>query len=217
MVERRAHRPRGGRRQPDLVERAFRRIDRLGQPLVLSNEISTVIISWFTMIVDGKEAGRVVGPMSIYRLRQLSSFGRAAFSPRPPPRRTWLPGRERPSCLVRLCAPVGQKRPCCRRLALYSNSPQFSQHAALARRVRALPDPATLGSQGRPSPAATYGGKLNRTSLKHCVTIMQRLLPALLSVWIDHGADEDWGPMCYPPLTPTRGPVPESARPRTPR
>ena len=30
--------------------------------------------------------------------------------------------------------------------------------------------------------AASYGGKLNRTSLKHCVTMMQRLLPALLSV-----------------------------------
>ena len=48
--------------------------------------------------------------------------------------------------------------------------------------------------------AATYGGKLNRTSLKHCVTMMQRLLPAMLLVWIDHGADEDWGPMCYPPV-----------------
>ncbi len=56
--------------------------------------------------------------------------------------------------------------------------------------------------------AATYAGKLNRTSLKHCVTMMQQLLPALLLVWIDHGADEDWGPMCYPPLTTVRGPVP---------
>ena len=28
--------------------------------------------------------------------------------------------------------------------------------------------------------AATYGGKLNRTSLKRCVMMMQRLLPALL-------------------------------------
>lgn len=55
--------------------------------------------------------------------------------------------------------------------------------------------------------AATYGGKLNRTSLKHCVTMMQRLLPALLLVWIDHGADEDWGPMCYPPM----GALPGSA------
>jgi len=48
--------------------------------------------------------------------------------------------------------------------------------------------------------AAAYGGKLNRTSLKRCVMMMQRLLPAFLSVWIDHGADEDWGPMCYPPM-----------------
>ena len=55
--------------------------------------------------------------------------------------------------------------------------------------------------------AATYGGKLNRTSLKHCVTMMQRLLPALMLVWIDHGADEDWGEMCYPPMTAVRGPV----------
>jgi hypothetical protein len=47
--------------------------------------------------------------------------------------------------------------------------------------------------------AATYGGKLNRTSLKRCFWMMQRLLPAFLLVWIDHGADEDWGPMCYPP------------------
>jgi hypothetical protein len=48
--------------------------------------------------------------------------------------------------------------------------------------------------------AATYGGKLNRTSLKRCVMMMQRLLPVVLLVWIDHGAQEDWGPMCYPPM-----------------
>ena len=47
--------------------------------------------------------------------------------------------------------------------------------------------------------AATHGGKLNRTALKHCVWMIKRLLPAFLMVWIDHGADEDWGPMCYPP------------------
>ncbi len=52
--------------------------------------------------------------------------------------------------------------------------------------------------------AATYGGRLNRTSLKHCVMLMERLLPSLLLVWIDHGADEDWGLMCYPPLNPMR-------------
>jgi len=66
--------------------------------------------------------------------------------------------------------------------------------------------------------AATYGGKLNRTSLRHCVTMMQRLLPALLLVWIDHGADEDWGPMCYPPVKTRGGPAPDAAgRPRSPR
>ncbi len=47
--------------------------------------------------------------------------------------------------------------------------------------------------------AATHAGKLNRTSLTRCVWMMQRLLPAFLMVWIEHGADEDWGPMCYPP------------------
>jgi hypothetical protein len=30
--------------------------------------------------------------------------------------------------------------------------------------------------------------------------MMQRLLPAFLMVWIEHGADEDWGSMYYPPL-----------------
>lgn len=54
---------------------------------------------------------------------------------------------------------------------------------------------------------ATYGGKLNRTSLKRCVMMMQRLLPAMLLVWIDQGADEDWGPMCYPPLAAFREPT----------
>jgi len=66
--------------------------------------------------------------------------------------------------------------------------------------------------------AATYGGKLNRTSLKHCVTMMQRLLPALLLVLIDHGADEDWGEMCYPPVGALPKPPPEgTGKPRSPR
>ncbi len=60
--------------------------------------------------------------------------------------------------------------------------------------------------------AATYGGKLNRTSLKRCVMMMQRLLPAMLLVWIDHGADEDWGPMCYPPMGALPGTASDGAR-----
>jgi len=66
--------------------------------------------------------------------------------------------------------------------------------------------------------AATYGGKLNRDSLKRCVVMMQRLLPAMLLVWINHGADEDWGPMCYPPMTALAGSVSDgNGRPRSPR
>ena len=60
--------------------------------------------------------------------------------------------------------------------------------------------------------AATYGGTLNRTSLKWCVMMMQRLLPAMLLVWIDHGADEDWGPMCYPPVKRLREQASDGAR-----
>ena len=35
--------------------------------------------------------------------------------------------------------------------------------------------------------AATYGGKLNRTSLKRCVMMMQRLLPACLECGSSRG------------------------------
>ena len=48
--------------------------------------------------------------------------------------------------------------------------------------------------------AATCGGKLNRTVVRHCSTMLGHLLPAILLVWIDYGADEDWGTMCYSPL-----------------
>lgn len=48
--------------------------------------------------------------------------------------------------------------------------------------------------------AATCGGKLNRRPLKHCTTMLQHLLMAVLLVYIEHGADEDWGELCYPPL-----------------
>jgi len=50
--------------------------------------------------------------------------------------------------------------------------------------------------------AATCGGKLNRRSLRRCSLMMGHLLPAILLVWIDFGADEDWGILCYPPMQP---------------
>ena len=48
--------------------------------------------------------------------------------------------------------------------------------------------------------AATHGGKLNRDPLRRCVAMLGHLLPAIITVITDHGADEDWGEMCYPPL-----------------
>lgn len=48
--------------------------------------------------------------------------------------------------------------------------------------------------------AATFGGKLNRTSLHHCSIMLEHLLQGVLLTLIDHGAEEDWGAMCYPPL-----------------
>lgn len=48
--------------------------------------------------------------------------------------------------------------------------------------------------------AATDGGRLNRTALKRCSMMLGRLLPAVVTVIADHGADEDWGELCYPPL-----------------
>lgn len=48
--------------------------------------------------------------------------------------------------------------------------------------------------------AATYNSSLNRTATKHCSMMMDHLLRAFLLVWINHGADEDWGSMCYPPM-----------------
>lgn len=54
--------------------------------------------------------------------------------------------------------------------------------------------------------AATYNSILNRQSLNSCVTMLRHLLNAALLVMFDHGTDEDWGTMCYPPLdsTPAR-------------
>lgn len=46
---------------------------------------------------------------------------------------------------------------------------------------------------------ATFGGKLNREPLDRCATMLGHLLPALLIVLMDHGVEDDWGPICYPP------------------
>lgn len=47
--------------------------------------------------------------------------------------------------------------------------------------------------------AATHGGKLNRTSLKHCGMMLNCLLPTFLKVYVENGSEEEWGTLCYPP------------------
>jgi hypothetical protein len=48
--------------------------------------------------------------------------------------------------------------------------------------------------------AATYNSSLNRTAIRHCSLMTDHLLRAILLVWINPGAEDDWGIMCYPPL-----------------
>lgn len=48
--------------------------------------------------------------------------------------------------------------------------------------------------------AATYGGKLNRTAARRCSQMLGHLVTTALEVMIEHGAEEDWGRMCYPPI-----------------
>jgi hypothetical protein len=50
--------------------------------------------------------------------------------------------------------------------------------------------------------AATHDGQLNRKSLHRCVSMLGHITEAIVSVTMDHGADEDWGPLCYPPFKP---------------
>ncbi len=49
--------------------------------------------------------------------------------------------------------------------------------------------------------AATFNSRLNRTATRRCLQMLEHLLGAFLLVWIHYGADEDWGIMCYPPMT----------------
>ncbi|MCA9087259.1 MAG: hypothetical protein KDA90_01350 [Planctomycetaceae bacterium] len=47
--------------------------------------------------------------------------------------------------------------------------------------------------------AATFNSSLNRVAIRRCTQMMEHLLQAILLTWITHGADEEWGAMCYPP------------------
>lgn len=61
--------------------------------------------------------------------------------------------------------------------------------------------------------AATLRSRMNREAVTSCATLLGLLVPTFLLVWIDNGADEDWGIMCYPPLHQEADPI----HPRRPR
>jgi hypothetical protein len=46
---------------------------------------------------------------------------------------------------------------------------------------------------------ATFGGRLNRTAVRRCSTMLGHMIPAILLVLIDYGYEQNWGPLCYPP------------------
>ena len=48
--------------------------------------------------------------------------------------------------------------------------------------------------------AATRGGKLNRSTLRLSCQVLEGLLGPLLEIVIDQCADDDWPPICYPPI-----------------
>lgn len=48
--------------------------------------------------------------------------------------------------------------------------------------------------------AASHDSRLNRDAVRRCSTMLGHLLPGVLLVLIDHGYEEDWGALCYPPL-----------------
>ena len=48
--------------------------------------------------------------------------------------------------------------------------------------------------------AATRGSSLNRAVLKQCSQVLESLFPSMLHLAIEHGAHDDWPPLCYPPV-----------------
>ena len=44
------------------------------------------------------------------------------------------------------------------------------------------------------------GGKLNRRVMQSSSTILLDLLPSMISIMIDHGIEEEWGTISFPPV-----------------
>lgn len=48
--------------------------------------------------------------------------------------------------------------------------------------------------------ASTGGSRLNRASLRYCLQMLQLLVPPIQQVVIEHGCNDDWPDLCYPPI-----------------
>ena len=49
--------------------------------------------------------------------------------------------------------------------------------------------------------ASSGGSRLNRGSMKYCLWALQKFVPLLIHVVIEHGCHDDWPDLCYPPLS----------------
>jgi hypothetical protein len=48
--------------------------------------------------------------------------------------------------------------------------------------------------------ASTKGSHLNRRTLTQSTGLLADLLPAMVEIMIDNGAEQDWGKICFPPV-----------------
>ena len=61
--------------------------------------------------------------------------------------------------------------------------------------------------------AATFGGKLNRDTVRRCGMMLELLLFAIVPIIIDHAWTENWDSLCYPPVKKDIA-APERPKPR---
>jgi hypothetical protein len=54
--------------------------------------------------------------------------------------------------------------------------------------------------QTRSKASGNDRSRLNRTALNRCCRILEELLPVILQLVIEHRADDNWPPLCYPPI-----------------
>ena len=48
---------------------------------------------------------------------------------------------------------------------------------------------------------SSYNGRLNRTAVRRASQMLEHLLACFLQIIMEHGYMDDWGELCYPPIT----------------